>query len=320
MIKPQIRVRLYTDDDRNLWEGFLKSNNSYSFQFSRNFLDVSKNKGFDSSLIIEVQSKPVGVFPNLYINSNNTETVSHAGSSYGGILPKSRTSTSTLLAYYEAIANYAKKETYIKTMSFRIPPDCVKRHIEHDIHWVMWKLGARVESCYLHTAINLNNRTEADKSRINLARIPSELQIIIGDSDDLVNLWTFVSDVLENRHGIKTVHTLDEITFLANSFPKNILMFFAKMDKDIVAATIFFNTVDSFRLQYMAVSELGRSISAGDYLILQAIKLAKELGFSYFDFGHSQESGGRFLNDSLMSFKMKFGGSNYAAFTYSLWL
>jgi hypothetical protein len=319
MINKEIRIRLYTNEDYNLWQSFLKSNKSYSFQFSRTFLDVSK-KGVDSSLIIENQSKPVGLFPNIYINSNRTETISHAGSSYGGILTKSGTSTSTLLSYYQAIASYAKEATSIKTMGFRIPPDCVRRNIEHDIHWVMWKLGARVESCYLHTTVNLNNKIEMDNSRINLAKIPSELQIAICGSDDLVNLWNFVSDVLENRHGIKPVHTLDEITFLANSFPKNILMFFAKMDKEIVAAAIFFNTVDSFRLQYMAVSELGRSISAGDYLILQSIKLAKELGFSYFDFGHSQESGGRFLNDSLMSFKMKFGGSNYAAFTYSLWL
>ena len=115
--------------------------------------------------------------------------------------------------------------------------------------------------------------------------------------------------MLMEKHGVRPVHTVEELAPLMYRFPENIKLFVSTLHNEMVAGIIIYESQNVAHGQYAANSEVGRGIGAQDiiedYLINRYYKDKK-----YFDFGISTTKLGRELNQGLLGRKEGFGASS----------
>jgi hypothetical protein len=104
---------------------------------------------------------------------------------------------------------------------------------------------------------------------------------------------------------------------LMSAFPKNIRLFVAKQNGQLLSGALLYLSNGVVHTQYLANSLAGRDIGALDLLIHQLI--AEEFKSArFFDFGISNEQAGRVLNEGLIAQKEGFGGRGVAHEFYKL--
>jgi hypothetical protein len=131
-------------------------------------------------------------------------------------------------------------------------------------------------------------------------------------------MWQVLEDNLGRKHGVRPVHSAAEIRYLHSLFPENIKFVVGLLGNEVVAGVVLFVTATVVHAQYIAASAAGYDASALDALLENCIKEARALGVRYFDFGISNEAGGRYLNSGLYQFKVEFGGGGVAHEFYEL--
>jgi hypothetical protein len=85
----------------------------------------------------------------------------------------------------------------------------------------------------------------------------------------------------------------------------------------VISGLIFFNTINAFNLQYMAIGNLGRTLAGGDFMIKKTIEVARFEKYKYFDFGHSHDLSETGINKGLWEFKSKFGSKGFTSVTWA---
>ncbi len=130
--------------------------------------------------------------------------------------------------------------------------------------------------------------------------------IQLSKSNNYANFWTLLSNVLRQNHNSNPIHTVDEMERLADLFPNNIGLYTAQLNGELLSGAVIYENRDIVHTQYLANSQLGREIGALDLLLDYLIKEVY-VNKRYFDFGTSNENGGRYLNMGLISQKEGFG-------------
>jgi lipid II:glycine glycyltransferase (peptidoglycan interpeptide bridge formation enzyme) len=165
----------------------------------------------------------------------------------------------------------------------------------------------------------LPERREFDGSRKESIRKAKKNNIVVKRSYDLKQFMKLAEDVLMERHGVKPVHTLEELELLMNRFPENIKLFASYKDDVIHAGIVIYESTNVAHGQYAASSKEGRRIGAQDiiedYLINDYYKEK-----AFYDFGISTENLGQVLNLGLIARKEGFGASAVTYDTYDLFL
>jgi lipid II:glycine glycyltransferase (peptidoglycan interpeptide bridge formation enzyme) len=134
----------------------------------------------------------------------------------------------------------------------------------------------------------------------------------------LGELWCVVRQNLARKYDVHPVHSLEELTMLKERFPELIQVRCALIDGVVIAGVVFFNAARVWHAQYIAASEVAYEVSALDAVFDAAIIEAQQAGARYFDFGTSNQDGGKVLNDGLYRFKSEFGGGGVAHEFYEL--
>jgi CelD/BcsL family acetyltransferase involved in cellulose biosynthesis len=123
---------------------------------------------------------------------------------------------------------------------------------------------------------------------------------------------------LASRHSARPVHTLADITLLAERFPQHIAFHGALQGDTLLAGVVSFTHGGVVHAQYIASSEDGQAASALDGLFHHLIEQARAQGARVFDFGICNEDQGRVLNEGLYRFKSEFGGGGTVHEFYTL--
>jgi hypothetical protein len=118
--------------------------------------------------------------------------------------------------------------------------------------------------------------------------------------------WPVLERNLAERHRQKPVHTLEEITYLAERFPENILLFACTVGEEVLAGTVVYLSTNVCHVQYNGASAEGRRRGALD-LVLAAVIERFSPTHRVIDFGISTERDGRHLNEGLIHYKEGFG-------------
>jgi hypothetical protein len=140
----------------------------------------------------------------------------------------------------------------------------------------------------------------------------------VEESADWEGFWGILEAVLQSRHQVAPVHTVEEIRFLAEAFPENIRLFTVLADGALAGGTVLYLSRRVVHVQYVAANETGRTNGALDLLFLDL--LDRFADHRYFDFGHSNEDDGRTLNTGLTEFKEGFGARSVVHDFYRLGL
>ena len=113
------------------------------------------------------------------------------------------------------------------------------------------------------------------------------------------------------------MHTLAEINLLHSLFPINIRLFTACLGGEVLGGVLIYHTGHVAHAQYIAASKRGKKMKVlpmiFDHLINNEFSQTR-----YFDFGISNEQGGRVLNEGLAMQKSGMGGRGIVYNTYTI--
>ena len=299
--------RWFTPADSALWDAFCAASYGATFLHTRRFLSYHGSRFDDCSLIAECDGQWLGVLPAAIDPSDGDRAVSHPGISYGGLVHHGRLRGEAMVQALQAACE-ALRQRGCRTLVYKPVPTMYQRSPAQDDLYALFRLGALcvrsdLSSCIaLDHALPRSERRERGLKKARRAGLSLE-----GGPQHLTDLWPVLTDNLQRAHGVTPVHTVEEITLLAERFPRQIECRVARAEKRLVAGLVLFMTPCCVHAQYIASNAEGQSMGALDLLFDSAIQEARASGASFFDFGHSNEQRGRVLNEGLHRFKSEFG-------------
>lgn len=249
----------------------------------------------------------ISVFPAALDPEDQEVIVSHPGITYGGLLHgRGMYGEDALIALRDICAYYGDRG--FTRLKYKAVP-----HIYHQIPvdddlYALFRLGACRYRCDLSATIDLRADFQVSERRVRGLKkaLKHGLEIVEG-KDHIEGIWRVLTENLARKHGVRPVHSLDEMRKLKELFPNNIRLVAGIHAGQVLAGLVLFITTTTVHAQYIASSEAGQSIGALDATFRFAIDQAREQGFRYFDFGNSTEQGGATLNSGLYQFKREFG-------------
>ena len=302
-------LRAIAFDERHAaaWEGICERAVNATFQHTRRFLAYHGRRFADQSVLLLAGDEPVGAFPAASDPQDPRVVVSHPGATYGGVVHDGRLVGSRMIEAVAALASHYR-DAGLRRLLYKALPHIYMTAPAQDDLYALFRHGAQRVRCDLSCAIDLAHRLPASERRRRGARKATRSVAISADPAQLHPYWSVLTSNLQDRHGARPVHTLDELLLLRERFPSRILTRTALIEGHVQAGVVFFNCDRVWHAQYIASSEEGQRACALDALFEAAILEARECGARFFDFGISNEQQGRALNDGLYRFKSEFGG------------
>ena len=307
-------VEQYTAGHKLEWDTFVSAAKNATFLFSRDYMDYHSDRFADHSLMIFNDQALVAVLP-ANLDANGT-LISHEGLTYGGLVISRAATLGDVLACFHEVLHYLSQRQISKLLYKRIP-SFYNTLPDDEVAYALFLLDARLYRRDTAVAISQADRLPFRKGHKSLIKKATRLGVRVVQETSFQPFWERVLvPQLTARYGAKPVHTLEEITLLASHFPEQIKQFSAYCGDEIVAGTTIYETPTMVHSQYGAVTEKGRQIGAQAYLFSSLIEQYKDKRF--FDFGTSNENGGRGLNHGLLDWKEGFGARCYAHDFYEI--
>jgi hypothetical protein len=301
-----VNIVRYAVAHRERWNRFVADAKNATFLFDRGYMDYHADRFEDCSLIVFQNDQIIALFP---ASVHDDKIVSHGGLSYGGVLSGKKMSAVTMLEIFNALAEHYRKSGFSE-LRYKTIPHIYHRYPAEDDLYALFRAGAKLYRVDVTTAIELTNRRPFSKGKkYNLSKA-RKAGIEISESDDYPKFMHLLTETLDERHGVAPVHSADEITGLANSFPDNIRLFVAHLAGKMVAGTLVYMTDTVIHTQYMATTLAGRETGALDAVVNHLLSQDYGPTVRYLNFGISNEDEGRYLNAGLCTQKEMFGGSS----------
>ncbi len=313
-----MNIKRYTPNDAPLWDAFVRGSRNGTFLFERAYMDYHQDRFQDHSLIFtDDKERIVALLP---ANERGTSFYSHQGLTYGGFILSAKTTSSDVFALFDTLIAYLCERGF-EQLYYKAMPTIYHQAPAQEEEYVLWRLGATLDVCNLSCTIDLQDQalvlSPETSRRYRYNKLGRE-GYIVDWMASLEEFWPILTNNLQLKYEATPVHSLDEIVRLQQAFPDEILCCVVR-DAEGVAqgGVVLFVSEQVAHAQYCSASPSGKKNGVLDYLymsVLENYRLQQEI--RYFDFGTSNEAGGRVLNDSLIAFKESFGGRGV---TYKTW-
>jgi len=297
-----VEIRRYSAEMANAWNAFNGQARNGHFMFDRGFMDYHADRFVDASLMAMEDGAPVALLP---LNRTGDGAWSHQGLTFGGLIIDDMGATQVMTTL-DACADYLRAEDVAHLTYKALPPIYPRAPAQEDLYW-LFRRGATLIRRDVSVAIDYRARGSISGRRIRGARKAQKAGLTFARSQCWPRFWSLLQNVLEERHGVAPVHSLDEIQRLASRFPEEIALFTATLGDDLQAGVVMFRSNQVTHAQYIAVGDTGRENGALDGLFEHLIGMHAE-SHRYFDFGISNTDQGRALNQGLIRQKEEFGG------------
>ncbi len=318
--KRQFVIERYSPERAAEWDAFVEHSRNATFLLERGYMDYHADRFADRSLMIWSVSgerqRLAALFAACHINA---ETVSaHGGLTYGGlILPYSGVDGADTIEIMRCISAHYHSLGYIRLI-YKTIPHIYHRYPSEDDVYALFRSGGRLAECNLSSTISLDEPIEFNENSRRNMRRALKAGVTVGRSDDYATFWPVLETLLAERYGATPVHTLAEISLLAERFPDNIELHLARNAAgQVIAGTVIYNTPMCVHTQYIAASAEGKECGALALLFHRLIDERRGAA-RYFDFGTSNENHGLVLNEGLLHQKYGMGGRGVAYNIYEI--
>ncbi|HEX4132451.1 MAG TPA: GNAT family N-acetyltransferase [Pirellulales bacterium] len=302
-----MKVRPYTPDDAAAWDAFCGRAAQATFLHRRRFLAYHGDRFRDRSVVVEDGRDWLAALPAAVQPDDPTTVCSHPGITYGGLLCAPSLYGGRLIDALAQIVDYYGTLGFRRVV-YKAVPHIYHRVAMQDDLYALLRLGAARFRCDLTATIALEQRGAVSSRRRRGIKKAARAGVTIDEGPrHAAAIWCVLEERLRHRHGVKPVHTLDEIEQLRQWFPDEITFVSALLSGEVVGAVVLFDCGPVMHAQYITSSEAGNAAGALDLLFEYVIDRAESAGKRYFDFGNSNENQGRVLNQSLYQFKREFG-------------
>lgn len=311
-------IKRYTAADSQQWNKFVKESKNGTFLFDRNYMDYHSDRFKDYSLMVFRKGALYAVLP---ANIKDNKVYSHQGLTYGGLIMSRKACTSEIVEVFSLINDLLKSDG-IESVIYKPTP-----YIYHSIPaqedlYALFKLtNARIIGRNISSTIYQSNKIKFIESRKSGIRKARNNGLEVKESSDFSEFWEILTNNLMTNHGVKPVHSLDEMTLLANRFPDKIKLYTVGSDAlGVLGGTVIYETNSQvIHTQYISANLEGKESGALDLLFDHLINEVY-VNYPIFDFGQSTEEMGKVLNNSLIFQKEGFGGRGvlYDIYEYSI--
>jgi len=296
-------IQHYTALHFKQWNDFVVQSKNGTFLFHRDFMDYHANRFNDYSLIVYEGQKVVALLP-----AHRTDNIvySHWGLTYGGLVLNTKTKLSDVINIVKQLLQYLH-EKGISKLNIKAIPYIYHKIPAQEIEYALFLANAKMirrDSLFVIEKSSAITFTKTRREAISRG-YKNDLKII--EEPAFESFWNeILIPNLTTKHDAKPVHTAAEITMLHKKFPYNIRHFNVYHNNVIVGGTTVFITDTVAHPQYISGNKDKNQLGSLDYLYAHLItNVFKDK--KYFDFGISNEDGGRKLNGGLAFWKESFG-------------
>ncbi|MCC9136620.1 GNAT family N-acetyltransferase [Pontibacter silvestris] len=297
-----VQVEKYIPAHKAAWDAFVHRSKNGTFLLQRDYMEYHADRFTDHSLLFYRKGKLIALLP---ANEAGKEIQSHGGLTYGGIISDNRMKVSIMLEVFEVMLQYFKQCGFDKINYKTVPHIYHQAPAEEDLY-VLFRNKGRLYRRDVTSAIDMaqlfgysrKRKWEVSKAKRNNIKVELSL--------DFAGFMRIEQELLKERYDIPPVHTVEEITCLANLFPNQVKLCAAFEESLMLGGIIIYETPAVAHCQYIAYTARGKELGVLnviiDYLLTKVYQDKK-----YFDFGISTEQQGAYLNEGLISNKESYG-------------
>lgn len=307
-------VKQYQESDYAVWNAFVGQAKNATFLFHRNFMEYHKDRFEDFSLLVYDEEKLVALLP---ANREGNIVYSHQGLTYGGFIYTEKPKLISIITVFKTVLSFLDSNK-IEKVFLKMIPSIYHQKLAGEVLYALFLAEAKLTRRDVLSVIDLKSDYTFSKIRKRGIKKGLEKGFIIKEETKFQPYWDeILIPNLKLKHDVKPVHSLDEIVFLQKMFPNNIRQFNVYERDKIVAGTTIFETETVAHCQY--ISKFGSEENNGslDFLFDHLIKVVFAQKH-FFDFGVSNESEGKKLNEGLIFWKESFGATTIAHDFYDI--
>lgn len=297
-------VTQYQPKDREDWNRFVVASKNGVFLFNRNYMDYHADRFTDHSFLFFRDNKLVALMP---ANLQGDVLQSHGGLTFGGVISGFEMKQELMLQIFEALRGHCREQGITEVTYKAVPYIYHSAPADEDLY-ALFRNDAALVARQVSSAIPYPQPRSFDHSRQDNLRKAHRNGLVVEESHDFEAFMQIANETLASRHGVRPVHSVEEIKLLSSRFPESIKLFGSFKGNAMLAGVVMYESENVAHMQYAANSTQGWNIGAQDiiedYLINSHYKNKK-----FFDFGISTEQAGQLLNTGLIGRKEKFGAS-----------
>lgn len=307
-----MRIVRYTPDDKKTWDAFVDKSKNATFLFRRDYMDYHADRFPDHSLMLYGDN---GALVSLLPATAKGDTLSsHAGLTYGGFVMTDTTSGADAVKWLEALKEYCRAEGF-REIVYKPVPHIYHRHPAEEDLYALFRYDARLTVRNLATVIDLRHPITSSRLGKRAAKRQRRFGITMQETDDIHSFWDIIVEDRRVRHNTVPVHTATELARLREALPEHIRFFTASDDTGVIGGAVIYAGNGVLHLQYAACTPAGKDVYATD-VIYHDLVFNRFPEARFFDFGTSNEDGGRYLNTGMVAHKEEFGGRSVIYDTY----
>jgi hypothetical protein len=297
-----INICRYSAKRKNEWNDFLSSSKNGTFIFHRDYMEYHRDRFQDFSLMIYDDDDLIALLP---ANIGSDCLISHEGLTFGGFIIDKLMRLPTMLRVFKEVIRLIQQENIKKFIYKKIPYIYSTIPSDEDLY-ALSRIGARLIRRDVSSTISLKDMPPFQKNRIRSIKKAENLGVNTHESDEFALFWRILNLNLFTKYNKYPVHSIDEIIYLHNKFPRNIRLFASYKDETMLAGIMIYESSNVVHAQYIATDPYNRVPGSIDIIISHLIQEYSSKK-NYFDFGISTENCGLYLNEDLVFFKEGFG-------------
>lgn len=299
-----ISIEEYTPTFKSTWDDLVRASRNGVFLHLRDYMDYHSDRFTDASLIArDAKGRAIAALP--ACQRPDGVISSHAGLTFGGWLMTPRADAEAMLEVWDA-AFALWREQGLRQLVYKPSPYIYHSYPAEEDLYALVRYGATVTGS-VASVVDLREPLGFDMASRQSVRKAEKSGVTVTEDDAWEEYWTMLGERLRSRYDAAPVHSLDEILLLKSRFPDNIRLYTARLDGRLLAGVVVYISTRCAHSQYTASSEEGRTLRVIP-LIYKYILDSLPTGVQYFDFGTSNEDGGREINLGLIRQKCGFGG------------
>ena len=316
-------------DYQDAWDNFVMQESvNGTFLQTRRFLSYHPADRFlDHSLLVMKGTNIVAVVPAHEVLDTSRKFISHAGSTFGGIvLGKSYQKIADLDAILEQLMMYWKEHQFtdidLKQTSrlyAKEPTEVIDYYLHYHGFQSSAERGYYVDLQSLQHEKPLEDTFNGSRRRGLRKSDGYEMQCRELISEDGISDFYRVLCNNQEKFHRKPVHTRNELLDFKKNRLKDEVCFYGVFWQDVLIAgsmVFLFGDKQVFHTQYLACDQTQLALYPSERLYYSLIQEAIKKGYKTISFGTATEDRGEVLNRGLAQFKEGFGAKVYVNRNY----
>ena len=309
-------IKRYTLELADEWNQFVAESKNGTFLFDRRYMDYHADRFNDHSLLFYIGNRLLAVLP---AHASGDTFYTHNGLTYGGLVMSSRLTVVQTVNLFREL-NELLREGGFRHVRYKCIPWIYHRlSSDEDLYALFHECHARIVARDFATNIFLSDEMQWERIRRRGVARAQKAGVSVERSGSYAAFWDILTKNLRTKYGVMPVHTLQEIELLHSRFPRNIQLYQAVKDGEVLGGVVLDVSHQVVHAQYSSATSDGKKLGVIDLLYDRSFSDFRS--YPYFDFGRSTENpDGSGLNEKLVFQKEGFGGRGlcYDIYEYDL--